>query len=248
MGKSLAVCPTCGSSRLDVDEDNYGWEEGTYLLDGVEHRCDCQTQLDLFIHYTLANIGDQYQRLNWKDFSGSQAAKDAVALYLDKWEKAKLNGMGLEFSSPNLGVGKTFAATTIAKELIKKGERVYFLPFLEVVEILAHSKDRSPQETRLRDTPVLVLDEVVPAITAAQRELFASKFEEVIRHRTNYNLVTIMTTNLTPDELHDEYPRAYSLLAAKQIRIEMKGQDARQGVRELRNEELLANDEVEPIT
>lgn len=248
-GIPLSQCPTCGAKDIRVDENHYGWENGTYRLDGKELPCDCQTQMDLRKHYYLANIGDQFQRLNWSEWYGSQDAKDAVELYLNGWGNAKLNGMGLEFSSPQLGVGKTFAATHIGKELVKKGERVYFLPFLEVIGLLSKDLDyRNTQEDRLRDTTVLILDEVVPAISVAQRQFFAGRFEELIRHRTNFNRPTIMTTNLEPVDLHYEYPRTYSLLEAKQIRVEMDGEDARQGNRGMRNIELLANNEIEPIT
>lgn len=196
-------------------------------------------------HYLLAGIGDQYQRLDWSDFRGTDDAKDAVKLFLDRWKGFKLNGMGLEFSSPRLGVGKTFAATHVGKELIKMGESVFFVPFLTAVRILL--EDREGEE-RLRDTTVLILDEIGTGMSEAQDTLFSMKFEELIRHRTNYNRVNVITTNLTAEQLYDAYPRTYSLLAAKQLRIEMDGEDARQSFIELENIELIANDEVRPIT
>lgn len=248
-GIPLSQCPTCLATEIEVDEGTYGWENGTYRYKGEEHECDCDTQMQLRKHYLLANIGDQYQRLNWDDFNGSDAVKDAVAIYLDKWDKAKLNGMGMEFSSPNLGVGKTFAATHVGKELVKRGEAVFFLPFLEVIGLLSQDKAvKTSTEQRLRDTTVLILDEVVPAVSVAQHALFSRQFEELIRHRTNFNRVTVMTTNLKPQELHEEYPRTYSLLEAKQIRVEMSGGDARQTFIAQQNLELMANDEVRPIT
>lgn len=248
-GISLNQCPTCLARDIEVTPDVWGWENGTYRYHGEEHECDCQTQMALRKHYLLANIGDQYMRLDWNDFQGSDEVKEAVALFLSKWERFKLNGMGLEFSSPNLGVGKTMAATHIGKELVKLGERVFFMPFLEIIDLLSREKDyRTTVEDRLRDTTVLILDEVVPPWTERQGQLFAGKFEELIRHRTNFNRVTIMTTNLEPAKLHEHYPRTYSLLEAKQIRVEMGGNDARQGFIAMENIELIANDEVRPIT
>lgn len=245
----LDQCPTCGAREILIDDSYYGWENGTYRLDGEEHPCDCQTQMELRKHYLHANIGDQYQRLNWKDFYGSADARDAVDSYLENWDHVKILGMGLEFSSPKLGTGKTFCATYVGRELIKRGVKVYFMPFLDVIELLGKDQEyRNEQEDRLRDTTVLILDEVVPAVSAPQRALFSTKFEQLIRHRTNFNAPTIMTTNMTPDQLHDEYPRTYSLLEAKQVRVEMTGEDARMGERSMRNLELLTNGEVEPIT
>lgn len=247
-GVPLSQCPTCLATRIEIEPGVYGWENGTYRYKGQEHQCDCEGQMQLRKHYLLANIPKQYQELDWGDYAGDQNAIDAVTLYLDKWTFAKQNGMGLEFSSPTLGVGKTFAATYVGKQLVKRGERVYFVRFLEVIAALhKESEERSAFEDRLRDTTVLILDEVGLAISAAQHDLFAVKFEELIRYRTDNNRVTIMTTNLTPDKLHYEYPRTYSLLEAKQIRVEIVGTDYRPR-KGMENLELLANEEVSPIT
>jgi DNA replication protein DnaC len=248
-GMPLSQCPTCKTKEFEVAPGVWGWENGEYTLDEVAYPCDCQTQMLLRKHYIHANIPDQYQRLNWGNFTGSPVVTDTVKIYLDAWESNKTNGMGLEFSSTRIGVGKTFAATYIAKELIKRSEAVYFTPFLDVIDLLSKDQEyRNAEESRLRETTVLILDEVVPAISAAQSQFFAMRFEQLIRHRTNFNRVTIMTTNMTPAQLNSEYDRIYSLLEAKQTRIEMTGTDARQGDRGLRNEMLSANRECEPLT
>lgn len=242
-GIPINVCPTCGSKQ---DSDGIR-EYGTFKYLGQEWPCDCDTQIQLRKHYLLANIPDQFQRLDWNDFQGSEEVKTAVNIFLYKWPSFKVNGMGLEFSSPNLGVGKTFAATHVAKELVKLGESVFFTPFSEVVSALV-SPDEKEIAMRMKDTTVLVLDEVIPAITDAQHGLFSEIFEQIIRHRTNFNRVTIMTTNMTPKDLHREYPRTYSLLEAKQDRIEMTGKDARKSWIAMDNWEIALNGEVRPIT
>jgi DNA replication protein DnaC len=157
--------------------------------------------------------------------------------------------MGLEFGGVGLGVGKTFGATYVGKELIKRGERVFFIPFLEVISLFQkEEEDRRDLERTLKETTVIVLDEVLGSSSSAQGQLFSSKFEELIRHRTNHNLVTIITTNLTAETLDELYPRTYSLLAAKQLRIDMTGIDRRRADIAWENLELLANKEVRPIT
>ena len=132
---------------------------------------------------------------------------------------------------------------------MKRGERVYFLSFSQMVGVYSLSPDdRRAEEQRLRECSVLVLDEVVAPNTEAQSHLFSSKFEELIRDRTNFNRVTIMTTNLKPERLHDIYPRTYSLLEAKQYRVIMDGEDARQGTVKQRNLQMANLGEVRPIT
>jgi DNA replication protein DnaC len=244
----LDQCPTCQSKIHYHDADTYYRINGTYRYKGEEHECDCDTQILLRKHYLAANIGDQYQRLNWDDFR-DQKVREEVNTYLDNWRTIRLQGMGLEFASPGLATGKTFAATYVAKELIKRGERVWFHPFIELIGLYQQpEQERVEIEARLRNSSVLILDEVLPPNTFAQGQLFAAKLEELIRFRTNFNRVIIMTTNLEPDELHEYYPRVYSLIEAKQLRIFLSGDDARRTVIRDNNLRMLMEGEVAPIT
>lgn len=233
-GTPLSRCPTCDDT-------------GKYRFRGKEHECDCTTQVALRKHYLLAGIGEQYQRLHWSDYEGPKEAKDTVEVYLDKWPSFKKNGMGVEFSGKELGVGKTFAATHLGKELIKRGERVFFIPYMELLN--AHQRKNSDDFMQnLKDVTILILDEVIAPITEAQRGFFTIRIEELIRHRTNNNLPVIMTTNLLEEDLFHHYPRSYSLLEAKQVRIKMEGKDARMGKIGMENIELAMANEVRPIT
>jgi DNA replication protein DnaC len=248
-GIPLSQCPTCLATKIEISPDIWGWENGAYLYHGERFLCDCEVQKALRKHYLLANIGDQYQRLSLDQWRGPQEIRETVETYLDRWKNFKQHGMGLEFASERLGVGKTFLACHVGKELIKLGENVYFTPFLEVISALSHEGDETEEVSkRMRDTTVLILDEVVPPYTQAQARLFAAKFEELIRHRQNYNMPTIMTTNLSPEDLHANYPRPYSLLEAKQLRIVLDGEDARQNWIAMENLELAMNGEVRPIS
>lgn len=246
-GIPLDQCPTCRATRIEVEPHVYGWINGTYKFRGKSHNCDCDEQMALRKHYLVANIGEQYQRLNWADYDGSSRVRTAVDNYLKHFQSARLNGMGVEFGGRTLGTGKTFAATYIAKELIKQGERVYFTPFLDIMS-LYEALDGHDLERYLKAVSILVLDEVIPPESAAQAGFFARKFEELIRHRTNFNLPTIMTTNLSQNQLRQSYPRPYSLLEAKQVRVQVEGEDARMGKIGWENLEITANDEVRPIT
>lgn len=247
-GKPLSQCPTC-KTKDEVIPGSGGvrsFSNGTYRFRGEEHFCDCQAQIALYARYLLANIGDQYMRLDWDDYDGSESVRNQVATYLDKWEQFKDHGWGFEFGGP-LGVGKTFAATHIGKELIKKGQQVFFIPFVEMVSAFER-EDAEVMENRMRTTTYLVLDELLPPISDRQREFYAYRFEALIRHRTNFNLPTIITTNVKAEVLDEVYPRIYSLLAAKQMRVEFDGDDQRKGRMQLENLELILNDEVRPIT
>lgn len=225
-------------------------EHSSYRLNGESHECNCEWQLTLRRHYLLANIPQNYWTLSFDDYYGDPGAWDAASVYLDHWEGYREQGIGIEFYSEGMGVGKTFLATYIARQLVQLSESVYYLRFLEIMGLYQKPWEiREPIETRLRESPVLVLDEVGRAISEEQNSYFAIEFESLIRSRTDSNRVTIMTTNLTPDQLDREYPRTYSLLAAKQKRHEIHGDDVRrEGVVQMRGEELAINSEVRPIS
>lgn len=239
-GIPLDQCPTCGSTMTDDVR-----RLGSYRYHDEVHQCDCYEQMDLRVAYLAANIPDQYMRLDWETFD-QQPVKKQVAEYLFHRQSARVNGVGLEFYGKSLGAGKTFCATYVGKELVKHGEHVYFTDFRTMVSAFTE-EDRDLAE-RIQSTPWVILDEIVPSWTDAQHELYAARLETTIRHRTNFNLPTIITTNLPPEELDKEYARVYSLLSAKQIRIEIEGDDARKQKIALENMTLVANGEVKPIT
>jgi len=244
----LDQCPTCDSKK-DVIPGSGGVREriqGTYRYMGKQYDCECDAQIALRARYLVANIGEQYQRLDWNEWSGCERTKELVDLYLNGWEQFFRQGMGIELFSSALGTGKTFAATHIGKELIKQGQSVYFIPFVEMTAAF----DRQDSEyiaERIRTSGFVILDEVIPPISEAQRSFFSVQLEALIRHRTNNNLPTIMTTNMNQETLNRAYPRTYSLLSAKQTRQEVAGTDRREyiGFKEM---EIIANGETRPIT
>lgn len=245
--KSTTVCPTCGTKLKDFGIESSVF--ATYNLFGNTYPCDCNTQIALYRHYTVANIGENFMRLNWATmYDGSEEVRTAVEEYLDSWEGRRFYGLGLEFGGP-LGVGKTFAITHLGKELIKRGQRVYFVGFKEMVNCFTWPNSHK-FELKLRSIGFLLLDEVLaPWGNQSQSSLFQDRFEEVIRYRTNNNLPTFLGTNLSNDQLEQHYPRICSLLAAKQTRIDVPGRDfRRQSEFNKMLLELAMNNEKLPIT
>jgi len=183
-----------------------------------------------------------------KDYYGDQSAMEAAQSYLDNWEHEKHHGLGIGFYSTSQGTGKTFLATWIARKLIRRGEKAYYINFKDIIELyrLPH-EERKCLEEKIKDSPVLVLDEVSPAISVAQRELFAVYFEELIRHRSNYNRITILTTNFLPETIADHYERVWSLLSAKEHHVHVNGSDKRQEIWSF-NTYLAENGESRPIS
>lgn len=241
-------CPTCGAKAAEVDLGITEWEGGTYRYLGKDHPCDCEEQEALFRHYLLARIPQEYMTLGIDAYYGDPDALKAAQTYLEKWPNLRKHGMGIGFYSKTQGTGKTFLACYLARELVKRGESVYCVYFRNIINTYELPYDaRKDEEDRLRDCTVLILDEVARPVSGAQRTLFAEKFEELIRHRSNYNKVTILTSNLTPKDLDEIYPRTYSLLAAKEKSIEVDGPDVRKETVGNLNDELIENGEARPV-
>jgi hypothetical protein len=240
--RPITTCPTCQTKQSTLDKDpDY---KPTYRLFGKEYDCDCKQQITLFTHYLRAGIPEEYMRLDWTTYNGS--GRDFVDGYLGNWRGYWKHGFGVEFGGRTMGIGKTFCACHIGKELLKQGQKVYFTPFVEMVA--AFEKENGHElERRIRMSPYVILDDIMPPISERQAAFYHTRFEAIIRHRTNYNLPTVITTNLSAEDLEDHYPRTYSLLAAKQVRIDMDGNDYRHNSG-LENMELALNDEVRPIT
>jgi len=234
-GDSLDVCPTCRG-------------KGEYPLDGEVHPCDCANQIMLRKHYLLAGIGDQYQRTNWEtDYMGPTEIRDSVIGYARKFDQFRPQGLGLLFQG-TVGTGKTLGATYVAKEVVKQGGNVFFQSFFSLIGVY----QRESQETerkRVREATLLVIDELQPPRTPAQKNFFPWEFEALIRHRTDFNLPTIITTNMNEGEFSAAYSYGYSLLDPKTLSIQTNGNDYRkQGELSRRNLERSQNGEVAPIT
>lgn len=240
---SLALCPTCGNRESEMENNTYRYHE-------IERPCNCHLQLALYSRYLLANIGTQYMKLDWDDFAGTPDADEAVRAYVKDWREYLAHGFGLTFASSLQGVGKTWAATHIGKELIKRNQKVYCLDFVEMVDAFCGEHDeRQAVMSRMRESTFLILDDVRPGISERQNDLYALKFEVVIRHRTNFNLPTITTTNMTEFSFESEFERIYSLLMPKQMWIEMNGVDHRKlSETSIEIAEMIARGERRPIT
>lgn len=232
----LDTCPTCGSRLVEGE-----WEgEQLYSLNEAKWPCDCDQQRTLRMHYLVASLPASYFTLDFgTDYGRDASVKEAVSAYLSSWQNASRMGLGLLFRSKGLGTGKTFAAVHVGKFLIREKQRVFFTDFEDMIQ----REDRTREES----STFLIIDEVRKPWTDRSSGVFTSRFEEVIRHRNHNSLPTILTTNLTQQEIEKEYPRIVSLLLPNTVEIDMPGGDYRDNNYAMERLRLLANNEVKPI-
>lgn len=212
------ICPTCGGRQK-------------YTLDFESHDCDCEMQKLLQRHYFAANIGREYHDICLKDFQGNdtQLVVPLCQEYLEKFDENFHYGIGITFSGP-VGTGKTFAMTSILKELIKAGRKVYFVTFEELIDVWGSSWHDENAKKKLQDklkrAEVLGIDEV-RTDPRNNSGFLANGFDSVIRHRTSNLLPTMITTNMEREDELKEFFKVYSLLSARNERVATVGHDRR---------------------
>lgn len=130
----------------------------------------------------------------------------------------------------NYGVGKTHLASAIANELLKQNYRVLFAVVPDLLDHLRSTFGPSSEiqyDQRfemIRDAAVLILDDLGTENTTpwAREKLF-----QIINHRYNGRLPTVITSNRRPEEIE---PRIFSRMSDRSICDEfiiMDGEDYR---------------------
>lgn len=231
------VCPTCNDRQ-------------TYSLKGLEHDCNCADQKLLRKHYFAANIPKEYHDIGLAHFIGTD--KDEVSAvikdYLANYEQNHHFGLGLTFAGA-YGNGKTFSMNIILKERVQAGAEVYFITFEDLINTwgAAWSNDESQWVMdKLKRSDIVGIDDLRTDKRNAGGFL-ANGLDALIRHRTSNQLPTLLTTNMIPNQIQEEYPRIDSLLGLKNDWIVLTGKDVR--MKEIRDEtrELRDNNERRPI-
>lgn len=84
----------------------------------------------------MANIGREYHDICFKDFLGvdKENVLPIAMEYLERYEDNFHYGIGVT-AAGGVGTGKTFIISSILKELVKAGRKVYFVTFEELIDV-----------------------------------------------------------------------------------------------------------------
>lgn len=125
------------------------------------------------------------------------------------------------------GCGKTHIAAAIVNRIVERGEPALFVVVPDLLDHLRAAYQPGAEVgyddlfERVRNAPVLVLDDLG---TQAPTPWAQEKLFQLINHRFNTRLPTVVTTNLAPDQIDDRLrtrltdagiARVYSLEAKK---------------------------------
>ncbi len=126
------------------------------------------------------------------------------------------------------GLGKTFLSSCIAKALLEKGVKVVFgsiIDFLRRIENEHFGREQGNTIDTLIDADLVILDDLGSEFRTSFTE---SAIYDIINSRINLGKPTIISTNLTTDELNEDYnERIVSRLTGCFHPIKFLGKDIR---------------------
>lgn len=142
-----------------------------------------------------------------KDDRNNPEATNSAMAYVDHWEEAKGMGVGLLLMG-GVGTGKSFLAGCIANALLAKKVPVLYTSFGKLVRsVTSYSEDKNRYLRSLNKFDLLILDD----LGAERQSSFALELVfEVVDERVKSKLPLIVSTNLTPKELHEQKDVNYS--------------------------------------
>ena len=131
-----------------------------------------------------------------------------------------------------VGTGKSFLSSCIAKELIEQGKLVIYFSSAQLFETLSRSTfDRNSEEAAsgiyedIYECDLLIIDDLGTELTNAfvSSQLFSCLNNRHLRRKS-----TIITTNLSLEELRDRYSdRIFSRITSNYGMCKLTGHDIR---------------------
>jgi DNA replication protein DnaC len=152
----------------------------------------------------------------------------AMRNYAANFEEFYKQGKGLLLYGP-VGTGKTFAAACIANALIDKGYPTLLTSFSRIADTVWGMGDgKQDYYDSFNRFPLLILDDL-----AAERktEYMQEIVFKVVDSRSRAGLPTIITTNLTAEQIKNPadlaYQRTFSRLLEMCLPVKVEGKDRR---------------------
>lgn len=202
---------------------------------GTAIGCSCLDTFRVEFRKVKSNLPAKYRSAKVEDITHPQILKARQTLqdYTANVTIHRASGMGLVlYGSP--GLGKTYLASAVLNEAFKFGYTGYFTTLDRCVNEYASGwKDldlKMEFTESVLEKDFLVLDEVGNE-SRTNVALVRGCFNDILRHRSNSLLPTIITSNLAFEKFATAYgDEIYSLLHESSIPVPFEGIDFRKGM------------------
>ena len=215
LGISPDRCPVC---HLHPDEP-WDWPEEDPPTDH-----DCRRQRQLLVRYAAVGVDLDFWDFDWSALDPTTLTQ-AVDHYLADFDDNVRYGKCLVMVAPRYGNGKTMAATQIIKRAITTDRSALIVRFSDVIRAYKRADADEFDET-LQTVKLLLVDEVVVPRTDGQATLF-ERFADVFGVRHAARRPTLLTGNLSTDDLRQHYPKVWSRLRERATFVEVPEHDFR---------------------
>lgn len=223
----VLACPRCkgaGLLRYDVPvTDERFWQT-------VECTCaagQARIQRAIARRFGAAQLPPEYRTYPWRDHPDRAAVASVLRWADDPKDYPDAHHWLLVYGAN--GVGKTTMVGGLAAEMVEAGDSVIFRPMPELLADVRATFGKPDEQEALRQmlrrTGRLFLDDMG---TEIPRDWVGEFLYEVLNHRHNQHLTTVITTNLDLDEMADYFgPRIWGRVKRMAEPIEMDGEDLR---------------------
>lgn len=220
-------------------------DTGFLKVDNKLDRCPCLKQKIININYNKSNLvlleEENFNKFSLKYYSNKadkekygtdksprknmEEVEEIAKKFVENFENVKSN---LLFSG-DTGLGKTFLINSIAKEILEKSYTVFYQKAPNMLDKLMQTKYENSKEYNalidsILNVDLLIIDDLTEKTTDSKNiELFT-----IIDHRLNNSKPTIISTNLTLEDMQNIYEdRVISRIIGNYIIKRFYGEDIR---------------------
>lgn len=210
------VCPHCGGAGYYKEPVPFGHPHF-----GVLFPCECKIAEKEYRAYEelekMSNL-DAFRDKTFETFNPDIAG---VKLAYERAIRFARRPQGWLVLFGNYGAGKTHLAAAIANEALRRHMQVLFAVIPDLLDHLRSTFGPSSETAydkrfeQIRDAPLLVLDDLGTESTTpwAKEKLF-----QIINHRYNFALPTVITSNRKPEDID---ARIFSRMADRPLSQEV---------------------------